>query len=442
MQKIIDGLVRLFIRWMPDAFAVAIILSIVTFTLSVTVAGYSAENTLRAWGDGFWSLLAFTNQITLTLLLGYVFANTPLVRRALLAVAQMARSPTSAYVLAGTITGVAALFSWALSLVTAGIMARAIAAAGRDRGLKIHYPLLVATSFSGFVVWHQGLSGSIPLTIATPGHFLENQFGLIPLSETVFTPWNGALAIVTILTLPLVMSAIRPSEEQTVTMDQIASDPVAEPISNRERATPAARIEDSRILAWITVAAGLTFVGYQLVRPGGGLNLNTLNLSFLMLGLLFAGTPIRYARIMVDGGRIAVPFLLHYPFYAGISGMMADSGLASLVVELFVSISSARTLPAFGFISAGLLNMFIPSGGGQWAVQGPIMMAAAQSLNADPPRVAMAVALGDQWTNLIQPLALIPVLSIAGLSARQIMGYTFIAVFWSGLLFLAATALF
>ena len=151
---------------------------------------------------------------------------------------------------------------------------------------------------------------------------------------------------------------------------------------------------------------------------------------------------LRFIRIALEGGRVAVPFLLQYPFYAAIAGMMRDSGLAEIVVRFFVSVSTADTLPFFGLLSGGLLNLFIPSGGGQWAVQGPIMMAAAQEIGADLPRVAMSVALGDQWTNLIQPLAIVPVLAIAGLGVRKIMGFTFFALLWSGTVFGVALLFF
>ena len=136
-----------------------------------------------------------------------------------------------------------------------------------------------------------------------------------------------------------------------------------------------------------------------------------------------------------------MPFLLQYPMYSGIAAVMGASGLAALVIEAFVSVSSAETLPLFAFLSGGLLNLFIPSGGGQWAVQGPIMMQAAVEVGATLPRTAMAVAFGDQWTNLIQPLAVVPVLAIAGIELRKIMAYCLIALGYTGIVFAAARAL-
>ena len=444
MNRLTAVFVRLFVRWMPDSFAVALLLTILTFVLAITVTNQNPADAIESWGNSFWNLLKFTNQITLTLLLGYALANTTPVRRLLVRVAGLVRTPASAYILASFTTGFCALFSWGLSLIVAGTMARAIGQSCRSQGIGIHYPLLVAASFSGFVIWHQGLSSSIGLTMATPGHFLESSIGVIPISATLFTPWNIALALFILITMPPLMAALRPTGDEDV--DEMPTDlvTVSEPVSRSEEteSTPGRLMEDS---CWVTlsiVIAGGAFLWIHFVQRGLGLNLNTLNFVFLLAGMLLAGSPIRFVRIIVDGGRVAIPFLLQYPFYAGIAGIMSDSGLARLVVEFFISISSASTLPLFGFLSGGLLNLFIPSGGGQWAVQGPIMMAAAQEIGADLPRVAMAVALGDQWTNLIQPLALVPVLAIAGISARHIMGYTFIALLWSGLVFTLALVLF
>ena len=192
-------LVGLFVRWIPDAFAVALALTLFTFFCAVAGAGYPLNSAIEAWGGGFWNLLLFTNQIALTLLLGYGLANTPPVRRILRGIARHVSSARAAYAVACAVTGLAALLSWGLSLVTEGIMARTLGEHCREKGIRVHYPLLVAASFSGFVIWHQGLTSSIGLTVATPGHFLESQIGIIPTSETLFTPWNAALIGVCLL---------------------------------------------------------------------------------------------------------------------------------------------------------------------------------------------------------------------------------------------------
>jgi short-chain fatty acids transporter len=217
------------------------------------------------------------------------------------------------------------------------------------------------------------------------------------------------------------------------------ADTRSEPETAAESKSPAERIEASPWLSGVIVAMAGVYLFDHFFLGEKGLELNILNFGFLFAGLALAGSAVRYVEILVEGGRVAVPFLLQYPFYAGIAAIMLDSGLVAMIIDLFVSFSTAATLPLWAFISGGVLNIFIPSGGGQWAVQGPLMMAAAQQVGADLPRVAMGVAMGDQWTNLIQPLVLVPVLAIAKIGAREIMGYTFIALSFCGAIF--ATAL-
>ena len=205
--------------------------------------------------------------------------------------------------------------------------------------------------------------------------------------------------------------------------------------------TPAAKLERWRPLNLIMVAGAVYWLMDYFVTKGTfALELNVVNLMFLTLGLALARSPIQFVELVGNAARIVGPFLVQYPLYAGIAGLMASSGLALMMVNLFVDISSAQTLPFAAFFSAGVLNLFIPSGGGQWAVQGPIMMDAAVQLQADIPLTAMAVALGDQWTNLIQPLIVIPILAIAGLHVRQIMGYMVIALAWTGIIFVTGIA--
>ncbi len=445
MNRLVQLLVRFFLRWVPDSFVVAGVLSLLTFVLAVTAAGYGVVDTLDAWGDSFWNLLEFTNQITLTLLFGYALANTPPVRRGLLRLAGLVRSPTMAYAGACLVTGVAAMLSWGLSLIVAGITSRAIGEACRRNGVQVHYPLLVASAFSGFVIWHQGLSSSIGLVLATPGHFLEDRIGLVPASETIFNIWNFGLAFFVLVTLPILMSRLAPKDPGDIEPIPEALMPSGDGTAKTSGATaltPAMRLERSPILMLLMVACGGFYIYTHFIVRGNGLTLDIFNFLFLVVGILLAGSLVRYVQIIVEGGQVAAPFLLQYPFYSGIAGVMGASGLAQMVVNFFVRISTPETLPFFAFFSGGLLNLFIPSGGGQWAVQGPIILEAAFAVGADIPRTAMGVALGDQWTNLIQPLAIVPVLAIAQIPLSKIMGYCFVAVIYTGTVFSLALLLF
>lgn len=442
LKTLAEPFVALFARWMPNPFLFAVLLSLLTFVLAWAITGYAPILTIDAWGGDFWRLLTFSGQIAVTLITGYALAHTDPVRRLLVRFAGLARGPASAYVIVGLAAGVGSLLSWAVGLIVGALIARQTATVCRQRGIVVHYPLLVATAYAGFVIWHQGLSSSIGLVIATPGHFLADQIGLIPTAQTIFAPWNMLTTLVILLTLPFIMARLRPDPglcvEIPAHLAAAAEIDVADDddgLAPSDISTPARRIEDARWLNWLLGLGGLIFLGRHFVVHGGGLDLNVVNFAFLVAGLLLARSPIHYVDLITDGGRTLGPILLQYPFYAGIMGMMLDSGLAVRIAGWFTAIANAHTLPFWSMISGGLLNMFIPSGGGQWAVQGPIVIDAAKQLGADIPRVAMGVAMGDGWTNMIQPFWTIPALAVAGLHVRDIMGYCVIALVWSGLLF-------
>ena len=436
--------VRLVERWMPDPFVIAVLLTLLVFVLAVAVAGFGPVDAVTAWGDSFWNLLTFTMQIVLTLALGHALAHTPPARRLLEAAAGRVRTARGAYMMVCFVGGATALISWGLSLVAAAILARTTAENCRARGIDVHYPLLVASGYSGFVIWHQGLSGSIPLVINTPGHFLESTIGLVPVAETIFTPWSMAVALLLLVTLPLVMSRLEPdaSERRPLPGHLVGdSEPDIEP-DLHARGTPAAKLEHSAAMSALLVIVGFLYLGIFFFMRGGGLNLNIVNFAFLITGLALSRSPVHYLSLLSNAAKVIGPFLIQYPLYAGLMGLMAASGLGQMLVEAFVNISTAETLPLWAFFSGGILNIFIPSGGGQWAIQGPIVIDAALALGADVPRVAMAVAMGDQWTNMIQPLFAIPALAIAGLHIRDIMGYCLVALLFSGAIFVAALTLF
>jgi short-chain fatty acids transporter len=211
--------------------------------------------------------------------------------------------------------------------------------------------------------------------------------------------------------------------------------------------TPAEKIENSSILQWITIILAIAYLVRRMTSPGFALDLNIVNLIFLTLGLIFYGKPILYVKAIAKAAKEAGPILLQFPFYAGIQGLMVGAtavaaggtglSLAAVISNAFVSISTRITFPLFTFLSAGIVNFFIPSGGGQWSVQGPIMMPAGQSLGVEPALSAMGIAWGDAWTNMIQPFWALPALGIAGLGARNIMGYCVMALLVSGVLICA-----
>ena len=416
-------------RFYPDPFVFAILLTFVAFLMALGLTPASPAETLDAWGRGLPSLLAFIAQISITLLTAHALAHTDAVRKLLHRLGDAPKTQFQVYFLVVAISGLSALVSWSLGLIVGAIIAKETAVRAQIRGLRIHYPLLVASAYAGMVVWHMGYSGSAPLFVATPGHILEAEIGIIPITQTTFTFTNISLAFVTILTIACVCPLMRPADEDVVEIDAAAiadgevDAEVNKPVAGR---TPAQLIDDFRFLNLsLGLLLGLYLI-YWFRTEGFNLNLNIVNWSFLCAGLWLARSPVHYVRLMVNASAIVGVIILQYPFYAGIMGIMQGTGLSSVIADWFTAIATQDTLLFFAFLAGGLVNMFVPSGGGQWVVQGPVFLEAAANMDVDPALIVMGIAYGDQWTNTIQPFWTIPLLAIAGLHMRQIMGYTFV----------------
>lgn len=475
-------------RFYPDPFIFAIGLTVIVFIMAIGLTDSGPADTIVAWGEGLSGLLEFIAQIAITLITAHALAHTDVVRRLMSRLGRVPRSPAFAYGMVAFVAGVASLFSWAFGLVVGALIARQVAIEGRQRGMRLHYPLLVASAYGGYVLWHMGYSSSAALFVATPGHAMEDQVGIVPVTETIFAPWNIGGAVAGLILVPLVCLAMRPKgdkdeiieipdrvideyHESQRRMDRelaavsgglssgssgsteasggsgggtataVATAPAGpgaggtgpdlpEAVPAKTAAvTLAQRLDRSRVFSLGTGLALAIYLVLYFAENGLNLTLNIVNWSFLALGLLLARSALHYVKLIANASVTVGQVILQYPFYAGIMGMMIGTGLVSVIAGWFVAISTAGTLGFWAMLSGGIVNMFVPSGGGQWAVQGPVFIEAAQTLGTDPSRVVMGVAYGDQWTNMIQPFWTIPLLAIAGLHMRQIMGYTFVVLF-------------
>lgn len=414
-------------RYLPDPFLFVVILTLVVFGLGLIFTESSSLEMVQYWGDGFWSLLAFSMQMVLVLVTGYVLASSPLFKRFLGFLASFAKSPGSAIVIVTVVSMIASWINWGFGLVIGALFAKELA----KRVKGVDYRLLIASAYSGFVVWHAGFSGSIPLSIATDGHPFQDLIGVISTNETIFATSTLIIVAALFIVLPITNRMLMPSKEETITVDPELFNETAATLE-KETMTPADKLENSMILSIIVGVLGIVFLFSYFVKNGFALNLDIVNFLFLFLGILFHGTPKRFLAAVQEAIKGASGIVIQFPFYAGIMGMMTASGLAVVMSEAFVSISNDVTFYFFAFLSAGIVNFFVPSGGGQWAVQAPIMLDAAQTLDASVAKTAMAVAWGDAWTNLIQPFWALPALAIAGLKAKDIMGYCVIILVISG----------
>ncbi len=431
--------VKLVENFYPDAFIFVIVLSVLTFLLAVFNTDSSIIETFEAWGTGLPKLFTFTAQICIIMITAHALAHTKPVENILSKIGSYPASQIQAYALVTFISGLASLFAWSFGLIVGGIVSKFVAIGCAKKRIKIHYPLLVASAYSGYVIWHMGYSSSAALFVSSADHSLIDKIGIIPVTDTIFNPFNITIAIFTLLIITIVNPLMRPNNDSEINeidsnvfrfTDKSDSDDM-----NKKIRSPAQVIENNRFISFFLAISLLLFIGLIFYKKGFSLDLNIVSWSFLGIGLLLSNSPIHYVKLVNRASITVGPIILQYPFYAGIMGIMADTGLINVLAEKISSIATADTLGFYSFLSGGLVNMFIPSGGGQWAVQGPVMIEAANYLNVKPYVIVLGVAYGDQWTNMIQPFWTIPLLAIAGLHMRQIMGYTFVIFIITGVIY-------
>ena len=446
-KKFTNGCVSVMNKYLPDPFLFAIILTFIVFAAGIGMTGQGPLDMMLHWANGFWGLLSFSMQMAMVLVLGNTMASAGVFKKGLRSIASTAQTPSRAIMITAFVSAVCCWINWGFGLVIGALLAKEIAKQVKG----VDYRLLIASAYSGFVVWHGGMSGSIPLGIAAVGAdgVVANTGGVvtaaIPTSLTIFSPMNLTISAIIILGLPFVCRAMMPDKEHTIEVNAALLVEDAEKVYKIE--TPADKLEHSRIIWAIVLILGFAYIIYNIaLNKLNSLNLNFVNFIFMFAGILLHGNLKRYIDAFADSAKSCSGILLQFPFYAGIQGMMtgavAGVSLAGVISTFFVGIATTTTFPLFTFLSAGIVNFFVPSGGGQWAVQGPIMMPAGLEIGVPAAKTAMSIAWGDAWTNMIQPFWALPALGIAGLSAKDIMGYCVITLLFSGVIIGAGLLIF
>lgn len=440
MHRLTNFCNKLVQKFLPDPFIFALLLSAIVFALGIGINHETPLSMIIHWGQGFWGFLSFSMQMVLVVVLGNVLASAPVFKRLLVRLASIPKTPKTAVFMCTLVAGIASMIQWGFGLVIGAIFAKELAK--RVRG--VDYRLLIASAYSTFLLTIP--TSSIVLKAASnPDDLIAVTNGaldaVIPLSRTAYSlfPMIGLLAL--LLVLLILNPMMHPDEEHTICIDPslLGEEPELE-IPDRKTMTPAERLEFSRVIAIITFVFGFIYLGWNFFVQKKSLDIDSMNLILLMLGLLLHGTPMAYIKALTKAISNSAGIILQFPFYAGIMGMMTGLNangisLAALMSEACVSISNQYTFPIFTWLSAGLVNMFVPSAGGQWGVQAPVMFPAGKALGVDPAITTIALCYGDTWTNMIQPFWALPALGIAGLKIRDIMGFCVIIAVASGAVF-------
>ena len=391
---------------------------------------------LSFWEAGFFNFLKFAMQMMLILVLGHVLALTKPVNTLITALAKHCNTTAKAAYIVCFVSILVAFFNWGLALVVGAIFARKVGEHAAKKQLALNYPLVGAAGYSGLMVWHGGLSCSAPLIVAESGHKFEAQIGQIPFSQTIFSPMNLCCMFLLITLVPLALFWLgKKVDNDLVVLKENGSN--IDTLSNKVELQAAEKLDHSvllaRFLGGLMVIVALFKVWIQPVyidATGFDWQFRFINPNFIIfllfgLAILLHSSFFKFNHAVLKGIGGASGIMIQFPLYAGIMGIMLSSGLVDVFSSLFVRISDGTTFPLFTFVSAGLVNIFVPSGGGQWLVQGPILIEASQQLGIPMQKSIMALCYGDQITNMLQPFWALPLLGITGLKAKEILPYTF-----------------
>ncbi|MGI5951858.1 MAG: short-chain fatty acid transporter [Brooklawnia sp.] len=435
MDRLTGFFTELMRKYLPDPFVFAIILTLLTLVMAI-IFGNNPIDMNYAWGQGFWSLLAFGMQMTVILAAGAVLATTPIVERGLDWLVTKVHSPRMAIIVATLVGGIGSYLNWGFGLIIGGIIAKKLALNVKG----VHHPLIIASAYSGFTLYGLGLSATIPITISAAGHPLEDRMGIIPLAETIFSPWMLGCALAILITLPLINASMHPKDPaKIVEINRELHAPAEVPTKVvTEDMTIGTRLNNSKILGITMALFGLLYAVVYFTRDGK-MDINIINLIILFIGMLVLQTPAAYVKKLQQNISLVSGIVLQFPFYAGIMALLDASGLVEAISNAFVAISTPATLGFWGLISSFLINFFAPSAGGHWVIQGPFMADAAVQLNSSMAQMAMSVQLGNAWNDLVQPFWILPALALSKLKLKDIMGYTVVSMLAMGVIYIAAT---
>lgn len=452
-MKLTSLITDLFKRYLPTPFTIAVLLTLLTMVLALvfTDGGHDQNHfleILKYWETGIWNndLLVFAYQMMLVLVLGHVLVLSQPISNLILRLVQVVKNGSTAALVVALSTMLVAFFNWGLGLIFGAILARKVAEYAQEHDIQLNYPLIGASGYAGLMVWHGGISGSAPLKVAESGHVrqlmktvlepeqLEGLPEAIASSSTVLSSSN--LLVFGLVLLVISLTAYRLGKKAPPTPLRLT--PYQFESGERKMDGPADRLDRSKFFA---IGFGLLILSAFTLQYSGMLrtmNITPNMLNFFMFGvaILMHGSIKSFLSAVENAIGDTSGILIQFPLYFGIMGIMTESGMVNGISDFFVSISTTTTMPIFTFFSAGLVNIFVPSGGGQWAVQGPLVLESALRLHVPLPKAVMALAYGDQLTNMLQPFWALPLLGITKLKARQILPYTMIFMFAAGFVYL------
>jgi short-chain fatty acids transporter len=410
-------------RLTPDAITACIILLVLLFAAALAL-GNSPAKTMEAYYQGLWMLLPFTMQMTLIIVLSSVLTSTPLFRKAVLALSQIPKSANQVIALGVLMTAMASYFYWGLGIALGPIIAVYFAREAERKGIRIDFMFFLAVIWAANAVWQFGFSASAPLLVATPGHFLEKTIGVVPLATTIWSP--AAIIHEIAFTIAVIAAGcwLMPKEGKPVSFYPDAVK-LTEHVEAAEETSLSAsqRMERNSIFTSLLCLILAGWLYFHFIAQRKSLDINSLNTILLLLTFLLHRNVHRFTQALQKAILSAWPVIVIYHLYAGVAGLIQHTNVGEKMAGAVAAVSTPYTFPLLTAGIGAVFSLFIPSSGGQWAIQGFVTSKAAMEVGVSVQRGILAMSVGDHMGNLASPFWYVIVAGIARVDFRSFFGY-------------------
>ncbi|MDV7642793.1 TIGR00366 family protein [Acinetobacter baumannii] len=420
-------------KWFPDSYIFAL-LGVIIVSIAALGIGAPIHDVATSFGNGFWSLIPFTLQMTMLIIVGYVVSVSKPVKFLIQKMARIPSSGRGAIVLVATVSLLISLVNWAISTILTALLVIALA---KRKELNMDYRAAAAAAIIGMgATWALGISSSAAQLQANKTSLPEsiyNLTGVIPFTETIFLWQSIAMTIILVIVSIAIAYWSAPKGNSVKTIDSFDVQFEEEKTNEVKSTRPGDWLENSPILTIIVVVLGLIWMFFEFSKSNPIIaisSLNTYNFVFLMLGLALHGTPRNFLNAVAKAVPAVSGILIQFPLYGSIAFIMTqalnsqDLSLSHYIAEFFVSIASKETFAIVMGIYSAVLGFFVPSGGGKWIIEAPYVMQAANDLKVHLGWSVQIYNAAEALPNLINPFFMLPMLGILKLKAKDVIGFT------------------
>ncbi|EJB8480730.1 MULTISPECIES: short-chain fatty acid transporter [Acinetobacter] len=420
-------------KWFPDSYIFAL-LGVIIVSVAALGIGAPIHDVATSFGNGFWSLIPFTLQMTMLIIVGYVVSVSKPVKFLIQKMARIPSSGRGAIVLVATVSLLISLVNWAISTILTALLVIALA---KRKELNMDYRAAAAAAIIGMgATWALGISSSAAQLQANKTSLPEsiyNLTGVIPFTETIFLWQSIAMTIILVIVSIAIAYWSAPKGNSVKTIDSFDVQFEEEKTNEVKSTRPGDWLENSPILTIIVVVLGLIWMFFEFSKSNPIIaisSLNTYNFVFLMLGLALHGTPRNFLNAVSKAVPAVSGILIQFPLYGSIAFIMTqalnsqDLSLSHYIAEFFVSIASKETFAIVMGIYSAVLGFFVPSGGGKWIIEAPYVMQAANDLKVHLGWSVQIYNAAEALPNLINPFFMLPMLGILKLKAKDVIGFT------------------